>query len=133
MFALIIAANTIASFGQNEKPQNRLEMAEDGIMLYDSFRFASANGGDLSAVYDLQQKEIVPPGAVMVVIKNAYSIGYYIGDAHYFRGDEKIKLPKVFFVIHQDGSIAFHHPHEANNNFFGDPIQLDIIFEQHDH
>lgn len=108
---------------------SKKRIAEDGIALIGGFRFGSGDG-DLSAVYNSDNYEVVPLGAVLVVVKRAYCIGYSDYGAYYIEQTRKVVLSKVFFIIYPNGKIEFYFPDATDARFFGDRIPGAVSFER---
>jgi len=104
------------------------KISSDGINLIGGYRFATVGGGDLSALYGADGFEVVPPGAAMTVIKEAYCIGFFGRGGAYFDNGKRVSVERVFFVIFPNGKIDFHLPNPTDIRFLGAKILTEIHF-----
>ena len=100
-----------------------------GMPLHGGYRF-DCGDGELSALVSPEGVEVVPPGAVLSVVRTGYCIGYYDRGAFFFRDGQRISLDKVFFAVQSNGELDFYEESKERTGFFGAKIAEPVQFER---
>lgn len=125
---VLVAMSLCACNNGDAGPSSGFTPDTYGMPLHGGYRF-DCGDGELSALVGPEGVEIVPPGAVLSVVRTAYCIGYYDRGAFFFRDGLKIRLDKVFFAIHSDGKLDFYEESKERSGFFGAKIAEPVQFE----
>lgn len=125
------------------KEQEIVSFKDGCFLLYGGQYSFTAGEGDISNLEnDIKfddgkfnsASSLIPSGAVLVAIKEHYTIGYYEGKIKVSPYPEGMfYLEKVFFVIKNgiDG-VRYYAPHKdpKYSMFLGDPLKGAVTFEQ---
>lgn len=130
--ALVLSALAATCACSRNSGESRTPFRPDnyGIPLHGGYRFYCGDG-ELSSLVSPDGHEIVPPGAVLSVVRAGYCIGRHDGGAFYHRDGQRIDLDRVFFVVHPDGKLEFAEPHPDSPGFPGPRIVEKITFRPH--
>lgn len=123
MKSLILGIIVVLTFNVYSEDNDRsIKFIEDGISFYGKFFFESSLGGDKFFVSDLNHIEIIPPGAILTVIKPAYALGAFFGKIEVKIADKTVIINKVVFELNISGKVKFYYPSE-DESFLGKEIE----------
>ena len=126
---VLVAMSLCACNNGDVSPSSAFTPDTYGLPLHGGYRF-DCGDGELSALVGPDGIEVVPPGAVLSVVRTAYCIGYYDRGAFFFRDGKRITLDKVFFVIQSNGKLDFYEESKERSGFFGAKIAEPVQFER---
>ena len=129
---------------EDETPKRNTLRFEDSILyLYDGTYGFYPGDGEIAAIVNGFQFDdngdfksasvVVPSGAVLIAVREHYTLGSYTGKIRVERPDGKVEdLDKVFFVIYKDGRpIKYCYPSldKQHERFAGKPITGMVVFD----
>lgn len=108
--------------------------AEAGGIRLGNYVYGAISDDELCALYSLdgrsyEESLLVPEGAVLLMVRKYYWIGYYDRGAHYEKDGETVYLERVYFTV-TPTDIEFRAPSPENINEEGDVIHEKVIFHQ---
>lgn len=126
---VIVAMSLCACNNGDASPTSAFTPDSYGMPLHGGYRF-DCGDGELSALVSPEGGEVVPPGAVLSVVRTDYCIGYYDRGAFFFRDGQRISLDKVFFAVQRNGELEFYEESQERSGFFGAKIAEPVQFER---
>ena len=126
---VLVAMSLCACNNSDVSPSSAFTPDTYGMPLHEGYRF-DCGDGELSVLVSPEGGEIVPPGAVLSVVRTDYCIGYYDRGAFFFRDGQRISLDKVFFAVQRNGELDFYEESKERSGFFGAKIVEPVQFER---